>query len=115
MGTRFHGWPEQAYVVLLELGGEPSRETRERVRRDREAQVRQPMIDLLNDLADVDPWYEDFAVWRYAKTAYWWQNQSAIVRVAGNIEIGLCFNLDGLRIQAAWWYAGGEEIARFRA
>ncbi len=42
-------------------------------------------------------------------------NQSAIVRVAGNIEIGLCFNLDGLRIQAAWWYAGGEEIARFRA
>ncbi len=115
MGTRFHGWPEQAYLVLLELGGEPSRATRERVRRDREEQVRQPMIDLLNDLADMDPWYEDFAVWRYAKTAYWWQNQSAIVRVAGNIEIGFCFNLDGLRIQAAWWYAGGEQIARFRA
>ncbi len=114
MGTRFHGWPEQAYVVLLELGGEPSRETRERVRRDREEQVRQPMIDLLNDLADVDPWYEDFAVWRYASTAYWWQNQCATVRVAGKIEIGFCFNLDGLRIQAAWWYAGSAEIARFR-
>ena len=73
------------------------------------------MIDLLNDLADVDPWYEDFAVWRYASTAYWWQNQCATVRVARNIEIGFCFNLDGLRIQAAWWYAGPEEIARFRA
>jgi hypothetical protein len=24
------------------------------------------MIDLLNDLADADPWYEDFSVWRYA-------------------------------------------------
>jgi hypothetical protein len=61
---RFQGWPEQAYAVLLTLEGEPSRETRERVRRDREEYVRQPMIDLLNDLADVDPWYEDFAVWR---------------------------------------------------
>ena len=88
--TRFHGWPEQAYAVLLELGGEPSRETRERVRRHREEYVRQPMIDLLNDLADADPWYEDFAVWRYASTAYWWQNQCATVRVAGNIEIGFC-------------------------
>jgi len=115
MGTRFHGWTEQAYVVLLELGGEPSRDTRERVRRQREDCVRQPMIDLLSDLADVDPSYEDFAVWRYATTAYWWQNQCATVRVARNIEIAFCFNLDGLRIQAAWWYAGPEEIARFRA
>jgi len=115
MGTRFHGWPEQAYPVLLTLGGEPSLETRERIRRDREQRVRQPMIDLLNDLADVDPWYEDFAVWRYAKTAYWWQNQCAIVRVARNIDIGFRFSLDGLRIYAAWWYAGPEQIALFRA
>jgi uncharacterized protein (DUF2461 family) len=115
MGTRFRGWPEQAYAVLLELGGEPSRETRERVRRHREKHVRQPMIDLLNDLADVDPWYEDFAVWRYASTAYWWQNQCAVVRVARNIEIGFRFNLDGLRIKAAWQYAGPEQIALFRA
>ena len=115
MATRFHGWPEQAYLVLLKLGGEPSRETRERVRRDREEQVRQPMIDLLNDLADVDPWYEDFAVWRYASTAYWWQNQCAIVRVARNIEIGFRFNLEGLRIKAAWWYADAQQIALFRA
>ena len=115
MGTRFRGWPEQAYAVLLNLAGEPSRETRERIRRDRERQVRQPMIDLLNDLADVDPWYEDFAVWRYASTAYWWQNQCAVVRVARNIEIGFRFNLDGLRIKAAWWYADSQQIALFRA
>jgi len=48
-------WPEQAYAVLLELGGEPSRETRERLRRQREQQVRRPMIDLLNDLAERRP------------------------------------------------------------
>jgi uncharacterized protein (DUF2461 family) len=115
VGTRFCGWPEQAYAVLLELGGEPSRETRQRVRRHREEHVRQPMIDLLNDLADVDPWYQDFSVWRYASTAYWWQNQCAVVRVACNVEIGLRFSLDGLHIQAAWWYGGPEQIAFFRA
>ena len=101
--------------MLLELGGEPSAQTRERVRRHREEHVRQPMIDLLNDLADVDPWYEDFAVWRYASTAYWWQNQCAVVRVARNVEIGFRFSLDGLSIKAAWWYAGPGQIASFRA
>jgi uncharacterized protein (DUF2461 family) len=115
VSARFHGWPDQAYAVLLELGGDPSRETRERLRRQREKQVRQPMIDLLNDLADIDPWYEDFAVWRYASTAYWWQNQCAIVRVARHVEIGFRFNLDGLRINASWWYADPQQIARFRA
>jgi Conserved hypothetical protein (DUF2461) len=115
MGTRFHGWPEEAYEVLLQLGGDPSLETRERVRRQREKQVRQPMIDLMNDLADVDPWYEDFAVWRYGTTPYWWQNQCGIVRVAGSVEIGFRFNLDGLQIKAAWWYAGSREIASYRA
>lgn len=101
--------------MLLELGGEPSRETRERLRRQREQQVRQPMIDLLNDLADTDPWYEDFSVWRYASTPWWWQNQCAVVRVARNIYTGFCFNLDGLRITAAWRYADTEQIALFRA
>lgn len=115
MGRRFHGWPEQAYAVLLQLGGEPSREMRERVRRDREKHVRQPMVDLLNDLADVDSWYEDFAVWGYASTAYWWQNQCAVVRVAHKIDIGFRFNLESLRIKAAWWYADSQQIARFRA
>jgi uncharacterized protein (DUF2461 family) len=115
VATRFHGWPEQAYAVLLELAGEPSRETRERVRPRREELVRQPMIDLLSDLADMTSWYEDFAVWRYASTAYWWQNQCAVVRVARNIEIGFRFSLDGLRIGAGWRYAGPEQIALFRA
>jgi uncharacterized protein (DUF2461 family) len=113
--TRFHGWPEQAYAVLLTLGGEPSRETREQVRRQREDQVRQPMIDLLSDLADTDPWYEDFAVWGYASTAFWWQNQCAVVRVARNIYIGFRFNVDGLRLSACWRYADPEQITEFRA
>jgi uncharacterized protein (DUF2461 family) len=115
VGTRFQGWPEQAYVVLLKLGGEPTQKTREQVRRDREELVRQPMIDLLNDLADADPWYEDFSVWRYASTAFWWQNQCAVVRVARNVEIGFRFNLDGLQLRAAWYYADPEQIASFRA
>ena len=115
MASRFHGWPEQAQEVLLQLEGEPSPQTRERVRRDRESQVRQPMISLLSDLADVDPWYEDFAVWRYASMAYWWQNQCAIVRVARHVDIGFRFSLDGLQVKGAWWYAGPEQIASFRA
>lgn len=115
MGTRFHGWPEQAYTVLLELEGEPTRETRERVRRDRERHVRLPMIDLFNDLADTDPWYEDFSVWRYGSTAYWWQNQCGVVRVVGRVYIGFRFNLDGLRIKAEWSYADSDQITSFRA
>ncbi|HXW45917.1 MAG TPA: DUF2461 family protein [Streptosporangiaceae bacterium] len=112
---RFHGWPEQAYAVLLELSGEPSRDTRERVRRSREEHVRKPMIDLLNDLADADPWYEDFSVWRYASTAWWWQNQCAVTRVARNINFLFRFNLDGLRISAAWQNPDAEQVASFRA
>lgn len=115
MGTRFHGWPEQAYTVLLELSGEPSSQMRERVRRDREKQVRHPMIDLLNDLADADPFYEDFDVWHYASTAFWWQNQCARVRVGRNIVIGFRFNLDGLRVTAGWSYPDAGQIASFRA
>ncbi|HEY2553563.1 MAG TPA: DUF2461 family protein [Streptosporangiaceae bacterium] len=115
MGTRFHGWPEEAYSVLLELDGEPSLQTRERVRRGREKLVRQPMIDLLSDLADTDSRYEDFAVWRYASTAWWWQNQSGIVRVADSIVISFRFNLDALRIAASWWYASSQQIAQYRA
>jgi hypothetical protein len=38
-----------------------------------------------------------------------------VVRVARNIEIGFRFNLDGLRIRAAWYYADPEQIALFRA
>jgi Conserved hypothetical protein (DUF2461) len=115
VGALFRGWPEQAYTVLLQLLGDPSLETRERVRRDREMQVRQPMIDLLSDLADADSWYEDFAVWGYASTAFWWQNQCAIVRVAESIVIGFRFSLDGLRIGASWRHGSSEQITLFRA
>jgi hypothetical protein len=113
--TPFHGWPEQAHDVLLELGGEPTRETRQLVRRRREELVRQPMIDLLNDLADTGPRYEDYSVWGYASTAFWWQNQCAVVRVARNVLIGFRFSLDGLRIAASWQHASGDQIAMFRA
>jgi hypothetical protein len=113
--TRFHGWPEQAHKVLLELEGEPTRETREQVRRDRERYVRLPMIDLLNDLADTDAWYEDFSVWRYGSTAYWWQNQCGVARMAGSVYIGFRFNLDSLRIMAEWSYPNPGQIASFRA
>lgn len=115
MERRFHGWPEQAYAVLLELGGEPSLEIRERVRQGREGYVRQPMIDLLNDLADTDSWYEDFSVWSYASTAFWWQNQCATVRVASNVYIAVRFGLDGLQIAGCWRYADSAQIALFRA
>jgi hypothetical protein len=115
MAKRFQGWPERAYDVLLELGGEPSMETRVRLRRDREHLVRQPMIDLFNDLADSDPWYENFAVWRYGSMAYWWQNQSGIVRVARHVEIAFRFNIDSLQVKAAWWYPDPDQIALFRA
>ena len=101
--------------MLLTLGGEPSQQTRERVRRQREEHVRWPMIDLLNDLADVDPWYEDFAVWNYASTAFWWQNQCAVVRIAHTIFIGFRFNVDCLVISAAWRNARPEQVALFRA
>ena len=72
------------------------------------------MIDLLNDLADADPGYEDFAVWSYASTAFWWQNQCAIVRVARNIQVGFRFSVDGLGIKAGWWPADPEQVASFR-
>ena len=73
------------------------------------------MIDLLNDLADADAFYEDFAVWRYASTAFWWQNQCGTVRVARNVEIGFRFNLDALRVTGFWRYGDSQQIARFRA
>ncbi|MFD8305105.1 DUF2461 family protein [Streptomyces sp. NPDC059690] len=112
---QFAGWDEAAFDVLLRLDGEPSQEVMREVRKDRERLVRQPMVSLLHDLAWADAAFEDHSVWRYGKTSWWWQNQSALVRVARNVEIGLRFNLDGLHVQGAWWYADSVQIARFRA
>ncbi|MDH6219147.1 DUF2461 family protein [Streptomyces pseudovenezuelae] len=114
MAGRFTGWPEGAFDVLLQLEGEPSQSVREKCRKEREQLVRQPMIALLNDLADRDAAYDDFSVWHYRTNSWWWQHQGAVIRLARNIEIGLRFDLDGLRIQGAWWYPVPEQIRKFR-
>lgn len=112
----FQGWPRGAFDVLLQLEGEPSVEVRRRWRREREELVRQPMVELLNAVADADPEYEDFSVWGYGEVLlHAWQRQSSIVRLARNIELGVRFDLDGLEVGLAWWYAPSEQIERYRA
>jgi hypothetical protein len=112
--SRFTGWPREAFDVLLQLDGEPSPEVRERCRRDRERLVRQPMIALMNDVADADGMYEDFSVWSFGKMVWYWQHQPAVVRIRKFLELSLGFDLDGLQVQGAWWYAPGPEIERYR-
>jgi uncharacterized protein (DUF2461 family) len=74
------------------------------------------MIGLLNAVADADPAYEDFSVWGYGEVLLQaWQRQSAIVRLARNVELGVRFDLDGLEVGVAWWYAPSEQIERYRA
>ena len=74
------------------------------------------MIGLLNAVADADPEYEDFAVWGYGDVLLdAWQRQRAIVRLARNVELGVRFDLDGLEVGLAWWYAPSEQIERYRA
>ncbi|MFI5801580.1 DUF2461 family protein [Streptomyces sp. NPDC051561] len=114
MHGKFTGWPEQAMDVLLQLQGEPAQAVRERCRADRERLVRQPMIDLLNGVADTDPRYEDFSVWHYRTGSWWWQHQSAVIRLGRKIEISLRFSLDGLWIQGAWWYPDPGQVETFR-
>ncbi|MFI8930764.1 DUF2461 family protein [Streptomyces sp. NPDC053474] len=114
MRGRFTGWPERAMDVLMRLQGEPSHTTRERCRADREHLVRQPMIALLHEVADADPRYEDFSVWHYRTDAWWWQHQGAVIRLGRKVEIGLRFDLDGLRIQGAWWYPDPGQVDAFR-
>lgn len=67
--------------VLWQLQGEPTKATRERHRADRE----RPMIALLNEVADTDPRYEDFSVRHYRADSWWWQNQSAVIRLGRKI------------------------------
>ncbi|TCC30463.1 DUF2461 family protein [Kribbella sindirgiensis] len=112
----FEGWPREAFDVLLRLEGEPSAEVRRECRREREELVRQPMIELLNAVADADSAYEDFSVWGYGEVLLRaWQRQSAIVRLARNVELGVRFDLDGLEVCVAWWYAPPAQIERYRA
>jgi len=112
----FEGWPRAAFDVLLQLEGEPSVEVRQRCRRDREDLVRRPMVELLDAAAGADPAYEDFAVWRYGGVLLEaWQRQHAIVRLAPKVELGVRFDLDGLEVALAWWYAPPVQIERYRA
>lgn len=111
----FTGWTAEAFDVLGQLQGDPPVSLREELRRDRERLVREPMIALLGDLAERDPAYADHAVWHYGKTVWWWQNQSATIRIDRNIEIGVGLNFDGLSMQGAWWYGDGGQRDRFRA
>ncbi|WP_238152672.1 DUF2461 family protein [Kribbella speibonae] len=116
MSGTFEGWPREAFDVLLRLEGEPSADVRRECRREREELVRQPMIDLLNAVADADSAYEDFSVWGYGEVLLRaWQRQSAIVRLARNVELGVRFDLDGLEVCVAWWYAPSAQIERYRA
>lgn len=112
----FEGWPRDAFDVLLRLEGEPSAAVREDCRREREELVRRPMVELLDVVAGADPAYEDFSVWGYGDVLLQaWQRQSAIVRLARNVELGIRFDLDGVEVGLAWWYAPSEQIERYRA
>lgn len=110
----FTGWPEEAFDVLLQLEGDPPQSVRERVRKDRERLVRKPMVELMEAIADADKSYSDYMVCHYGKTLWWWQHQATIVRIDLNVEIGTHFDLDGLHVRGAWWYAAGEQRERFR-
>ncbi|MGW5867106.1 hypothetical protein ACWFRJ_33660 [Streptomyces sp. NPDC055239] len=62
--------------VLWQLQGEPTHATRERYSADRERLVRQPMIALLNEVADADPRYQVFSVWHYRTNSWWYPDPS---------------------------------------
>ncbi|GAB3432256.1 hypothetical protein GCM10027569_80730 [Flindersiella endophytica] len=111
----FTGWPTEAFDVLEQLEGDPPLPVRERVRKDRERLVRKPMVELVQAVADIDDAYGDHLVTHFRKTAWWWQHQCAIVRIDRCVEVGLRFDLDGLHVQGAWWYADPGQKERFRA
>ncbi len=78
--------------------------------------MRRPMVELLDGLAEADPAYEDFAVWRYGEVHMQaWQRQHAIVRLAPNVELSIHFDLDGLEVGMGWWYAPPTQVERYRA
>ncbi|MEV7298664.1 DUF2461 family protein [Streptomyces clavifer] len=115
MTGAFNGWTEQAFDVLLRLEGDPPRQLRESLRKERELHVRQPMIALLNDVADAVPALDDFSVWGFRKESWWWQHQGAVIRIARQVEIGLRFDLDGHHLKAGWHYPDPGQVPRYRA
>lgn len=100
---RFEGWPEQAFDILVRLEGEPTMEERWRLREDRERLVRQPMIALMQDIADTDPAYEDFFVWGFDKMIWPWQRQRALFLMGDGNQCVVTFDLDGLVVHGLHW------------
>jgi hypothetical protein len=115
MSEAFGGWTDQAFEVLLRLEGDPPHAVREGLRKERELHVRRPMIALLNDVADAAPALDDFSVWGFRKETWWWQHQSAVIRIAPQVEIGLRFDLDGLHLKGGWHYPSPGQVPRYRA
>lgn len=111
----FSGWPEAAFDVLERLEGDPPLSVRESLRKDRERLVRQPMVELVRAVADLDDAYADHLVTHFRKTAWWWQHQCAIIRIDRCVEVSLRFDLDGLHVQGSWWYAAPGQKERYRA
>lgn len=112
---RFAGWPEEAFDLLLRLEGDPPTSLRKELRRDRDRLVRQPMIALLQDVADADPVYDDFSVWGFAKTVWWWQHQSSAVRIERGVELGVRLDVDGLAVTGNGWFVDPGKLQLFRA
>jgi hypothetical protein len=100
---RFTGWPEQAFDVLVRLQGEPTMEERRRLREDRERLVRQPMVALLQDIADTDPAYEEFFVWGFDTMIWPWQRQRGLFLMGKGNQCIVTFDLDGLVVQGHRW------------
>lgn len=100
---RFDGWPEQAFDVLLRLDGEPTMDERRPLRKDRERLVRQPMIALLQDIANMNPAYEEFFVWGFDKMIWPWQRQRAVILMGDCNQCVVTFDLDGLVVQGHRW------------
>lgn len=116
LGSGFTGWPAEAFELLLQLEGDPTRSFREGLRKDQQRLIRAPMIALLDQLAAADERYEDFSVWSPGRETLWgWQRQSAIIRVARKVDFALRFDLDGLWVQGAWWYADPGQADCYRS
>jgi hypothetical protein len=115
MSAGFTGWTAAAFDVLLRLDGEPLMAEREKLRADRERLVRQPMIALLDAAGARSSLFEDHSVWGFQKMVWFWQHQSAVARIAPNVEIGIRFDLDGLSIRAGWIGSNAADFARYRA
>lgn len=89
--------------MLLKLEGDPPMAVRESVRDERERLVRQPMVALMQDLADADACYRKFVVPSLGLTLWPWQRQVGFVRAERNFDQRVWLDLDGMYVEACWW------------